>query len=132
MNEFDFYPFDAASPTLRTLQAAMSATDELVADLHSALAAGEEKLTNFLPKRVFSKNTSLCASVPLSKHITFDQIPDQMKPRHDLEARAAEIERTALKVVINVVEVSQLVNLSELLEHRAVEESLALFNSSRT
>ena len=93
MNEFDSYPFDPASPSLCTLQSAMPATDELVADFNSALAAGEEKLTNFLQERVFSKNTSLYASIPLSKHMTFAKAPDKEKPGQDLKARAAEIEQ---------------------------------------
>ncbi|KAK7065892.1 hypothetical protein SK128_018960 [Halocaridina rubra] len=42
------------------------------------------------------------------------------------------VARTALKAVIDLVEVSQLVDLSELLEHRAAEESVALFNPNGT
>ena len=132
MNEFDSFPFDPASPSLSTLQSAMPATVELVADFNSIPAAGEEKLTNFLQERLFSKNTSLYASIPLSKRMTFAKAPDKKKPGQDLKARAAEIERTALKAVIDLVEVSQLVDLSELLEHRVVEESVALFNSNGT
>ena len=71
MCEFDSYPFDPASPTLRTLQSAMPACGELIADFNSAHADGEEKLTNFLKDRVFSKNTSIHARVPLSKRLTF-------------------------------------------------------------
>ena len=44
MHEFDSFPFDPASPILRTLQSTMPAYNELVADLK----AGEEKLTSFL------------------------------------------------------------------------------------
>ena len=71
MCEFDSYPFDPASPTLRTLQSAMPASGELTADFNSAHAAGEEKLTDFLKDRVFSKITSIHARVPLSKRLTF-------------------------------------------------------------
>ena len=71
MCEFDSYPFDPASPTLRTLQSAMPASGELIADFNSAHTAGEEKPTNFLKDRVFSKNTSIHARVPLSKRLTF-------------------------------------------------------------
>ena len=46
MNEFDSFPFDPASPTLRTLQSAMPASDELTADFNSAHADGEKKLTS--------------------------------------------------------------------------------------
>jgi hypothetical protein len=42
------------------------------------------------------------------------------------------MEQQALKAVINLVEVSQLVDLQELLEHRVVEECVALFNSNGT
>lgn len=42
------------------------------------------------------------------------------------------MEWSALKAVIDLVEVSQLVNLPELLEHRVVEECVALFNSNGT
>ncbi|KAK7085391.1 hypothetical protein SK128_008759, partial [Halocaridina rubra] len=132
MNEFDSYPFDPASPTLFTLQSTMPATDERVADFNSTLAAGEEKLTNFLRERVLSKNTSLYGSIPQSKRMTFAKAPDKKEPGQDLKAKVAEIEWTALKAVIDLVEVSQLVDLSELLEHRVVKESVALFNSNGT
>jgi len=46
--------------------------------------------------------------------------------------RATEIEQNALRGVINLVEDSQLVNLSELLEHRVIDECLALFNCNGT
>ena len=42
------------------------------------------------------------------------------------------MKRSALKAVINLVEVSELVHLPELLEHRFVEECVALFNSNGT
>lgn len=42
------------------------------------------------------------------------------------------MECSALKAVIDLVEVSQLVDLSELFEHRVIEESMALFNSNGT
>lgn len=132
MNEFDCFPFDPASPTLRTLQSAMPASNELVADLNSAHAAGEEKLTSFLRDRVFSKTISLYAPVPLSKRLTFSKRPVTEKPGENLKARAAEMERSALKAVIDLVEVSELINLPELLEHRVVEECVALFNSTGT
>ena len=45
---------------------------------------------------------------------------------------AAEIERPDLKAMINLVEVSQLVVLLQLLEHRFVEECVELFSSNDT
>ena len=44
MHEFDSFPFDPSSPTLRTLQSATPASDELVADFNSARAAGDGKV----------------------------------------------------------------------------------------
>ena len=107
----------------------MPATDELVVDFNSTRAAGE-KLTSLLREWVFSKNTSLHAPVPLSKRMTFDKGPGTKKPGEEL--KAAEMEWSALKAVINLVEVSQIVDLCELLEHRVVEECVALFNSIGT
>ena len=40
------------------------------------------------------------------------------------------MEQRALKAIINLVVISRLVDLHELLEHRVVEECLALFNSN--
>ena len=62
----------------------------------------------------------------------FAKAPDNKKPRLDLKARAAEIERTTLKAVIALVEVSQLVDLSELLDHHVVKEGVVIFNSNGT
>ena len=111
----------------------MPASDELVEDFKSARAAGEEKLANFLRERVFSKNTSLHAPVPLSRRLTFARMPVTREyPGQELKARAAEMERNALKAVIDLVEVSQVVCLTELLENCVVEECAALLNSNGT
>ena len=110
----------------------MPASGKLVADFNSARAAGEETLTSFLRERVFSKNTSLHASVPLSKRLTFAKEPGSKKPGEALTATAVEMGRTALKAVINLVEISQCVDLPQLLEHRVVEECMTLFNSNGT
>ena len=45
---------------------------------------------------------------------------------------ATEMGRTAVKAVINLVEISQCVDLPQLLEHRVVDECMALFNSDAT
>ena len=50
----------------------------------------------------------------------------------ELKASDGEMERSVLKAVIDLVEVSQLVDLPELLEHRVVEECVALFNCDGT
>ena len=96
-------------------------TSQPCLDLVSSLRTGVETLTRVLRERVFSKNTSLHASDLLSKPLTFAKEPGVKKPGEELTATAAEMERTALKAVINLVEVIQLVDLSKLLENRVVE-----------
>ena len=41
LQKFDLFPFDQASPIIRTLQLAISATDELITDFNSVLASEE-------------------------------------------------------------------------------------------
>ena len=82
-------------------------------------------LTSFLQERVFSKTKSIRAPVPLSKRFTFTRKPDMEKSGEVLKGKAAEMEQSTFKAVIDLVEVSKLVKLSELLEHRVVEECVA-------
>ena len=85
----------------------------------------------FLRERVFSKNTSRHASVPLSKRLTFANEPGvKKKTEEELAATAVEMGRTALKAVINLVEIGQCVDLPQLLEHRVVDGCMTLFNSN--
>ena len=58
--------------------------------------------------------------------------PGTKKPGEEPTATAAAMEQTALKAVINLVEVSQLVDLPQLLEHRVVDESMTLLHSNGT
>ncbi len=89
----------------------MPASDNLIVDFNSAHAAGEKMLTRNISEQ------------------TLDICQGSMY-KEDLKVRAAKMEQNALKAVINLVEVSQLVNLHELLEHRVIEECVALFNSN--
>jgi len=132
MHEFDSFPFDQSSPNLRTLQSAIPASDELIVDFKSAHIVGEDKLISFLQERFFSKNTSMHAPVPLNKQLTFDKKTETTKQGEELKARATEMERSALRAGISLVKVSKLVDLAELLQHRVVEECMALFNSNGT
>ena len=87
IQEFDSFPFNPASTTLRTLQSAMPASSQLVADFNSAHAAGEIKLAGFLKERVYSKTTSIHTRVPLSKRSTFAKEPCTEKTKENLKAR---------------------------------------------
>jgi len=132
LREFDSYPFNPSSPVLHTLQSAIPASEKLIAVFNSAYVAGEKKLTIFLQDRVFSKKIYLHEHVLLNKCLTFAKESSNEKPTEDLKLRATEMEQNALRAVINLVEDSQLVNLSELLEHRVIGECLALFNCNGT
>ena len=67
------------------------------------------------------------------KRLTFARMPvTRENPGQELKARAAEMERNALKAVLDLVDVSQVVCLTELLEHCAIEECAALLNSNGT
>ena len=53
-------------------------------------------------------------------------------PLEDIKATAMGIKRNRLKAVINLVEVSKLVDITGVLEHRVVEDCVALFNCNVT
>ena len=82
---------------------------------------------------MLSKNTSLNVPVSLSKRLTYaTKGPGTKKPGEELKATTAEMERIALNAAINLVEINQLVDLPQFVEHRVVEERVALFNSNGT
>ena len=65
-DEFDAliaFPFDSTSPNLRTLQSALSASEELQHDISTALADGNSKLDNFMKERVYSKELSIHTTI---------------------------------------------------------------------
>ena len=70
-------------------------------------------LEKFLQERVFSNIISIYAPVPLNKRLTFANIPIVEKQGEELKARASDMERSALKAVIELVEVSQLLDLAQ-------------------
>ena len=59
IKEFDCFPFDPASPTLRTLQSGIPASTELIRDFTTAKQDGESKLKAFMDERVYSKEKSM-------------------------------------------------------------------------
>ena len=83
------------------LQSAMPACNELFAHFKSTHDSGKEKFTRFLRDRVFSKNTSPHACVPLSKCLTFANGACTEKPREDLKERTAEMEQEGVEEVGN-------------------------------
>ena len=132
INEFECFPFDPAAPTLRTLQSAIPASDNLTADLKSAYADGEEKLMKFLEERIYSKVRSLFDPVPKNKQLTFSNEKKETSTTSKNKVTTGVMESAGLAAIINIVEKSGLVDLNEILEYRVTEESLSLFNSNGT
>ena len=67
----------------------------------------------------------------MSKLLTFLK-GTETKPFEDIKATAMEMERNTLKAVINLVDVSKLVDLTELLEHLVIEDySTAMAHTGR-
>ena len=62
IREFDCFPFDPASPTLRTLQSAIPTPPELIHDFNTAKQDGESKLKAFMDERTRRKSLSMIAS----------------------------------------------------------------------
>ena len=83
----------------------------------------------FLRYRVLK--ISIHEHVPLSKHLTFAKDSSNEKAKENLKLRATEMEQNALRAV-DLVENSQLLNLSELRQHRVIDECVTLFNCNGT
>ena len=120
-SEFECYPFDPALPTLRTLQSAVPASENLVADLRSAHADGEAKLMKFLDERIFMKAKSLFESVPKNKRLTFanEKIISATPGKNKISAGI--MENVGLSAIIDIVEKSGLLDLEEILQYRITD-----------
>ena len=87
---------------------------------------------DYLFGRVFSKETSIHAPVLLSKHLTFVTGQGTKYLGNYLKARVALMEQSIFKAVINLVEVSQLVNLPALNNIVLLSSALTILNSNGT
>ncbi len=132
IREFDCLPFDPASPTLRTLQSAIPAPPELVRDFKTAKRDGESKLKTFMDGRVYSKDKSLHYRIKRSSRLTFANIPANKATGDDWKVKQGEMESWALAAVVNLVDISGLLSLSEVMKHHLTEECLTLFNVNGT
>ena len=97
LQEFDAYSFDPASPTLRTLQTGLPASNELVASFSSPHALGEEKVNTFLQERVYSKNTSIHAPISLTKCLTFAKEASPSKAGENNKAKEVKWNKKPLR-----------------------------------
>ena len=127
ISEFECFPFDPVAPTLQTLQSAIPASEKLIADLKSTHADGEAKLMKFLAERVFTKVKSLFDSVLKNKRLTFANERKETSTSGKDKVTTGIMERVELAAIIETVEKSGLVNLSEILQYRITGESLSVF-----
>ena len=129
--EFDSFPFDPASPALRTLQSAIPATPELIRDFKKAKQYGETQLKVFMDERIYSKEKSNHDHIKRNSRLTFAKFPLRKVSGEALKIKQGEMESRALAFVVNLVDVSGLL-LPELMKHRVSEECLTLFNAHGT
>ena len=73
--EFDCFPFDPASPALRTLQSAIPATHELIRGFKKAKQDGETQLNVFMDERIYSKDKSIHDRIKRNSRLTFAKFP---------------------------------------------------------
>ena len=132
IREFDCFPFDPASPTLRTLQSAILASPELIRDFKTAKQDGESKLNTFMDEHVYAKERSLYDPIKHRKRLTFANAPVNKSVGENLKMRQGEMEGKAMASVVNLVETSGLLSLSEVMKHPLTEECLQLFNTNGT
>ena len=93
----------------------------------NALANRKETKTKHAecgPKRI-REDEQCVQGLAACKRFTFSRKPDMENPGEVLKGKAVEIEQSAFKAVIDLAEVSELVELSELLEDRVVEVCFA-------
>ena len=113
VEEFDCNPFDAASPTLRTLQSAIPASQKLVQDLKTAFIDGERKLQKFLDERVYSREQSFYAKVGRRNRLSFAK--DEIRSISNERSVATSV-MEGLSAIIDIVEKYSGFDLCDIME----------------
>lgn len=85
-----------------------------------------------MDEHVYSKEKSLHDRIKRSSRLTFANAPVNKATGEDLKVKQGEMESRALAAVVNLVDVSNLLSLSEVMKHRLTEECLTLFNVNGT
>ncbi len=85
-----------------------------------------------MDERVYSKDKSLHDRIKRSSRLTFDNIPANKATGEDWKVKQGQTESRALAAVVNLVDISGLLSLSEVMKHRLTEECLTLFNVNGT
>ena len=82
----------------------------------------------FSGERVFTKVKSLFESLPNNKRFTFANEKKGTSTSSKDKVTTGIMERVGLAAVIQTVEKSGLMNLSDVLQYQITEESLSVFN----
>ena len=82
---------------------------------------------SFLNKRVYSKKSSICDTIPKNKRINFSNDYVQQVPGGKKE-KANQMEKDRLISIFNLAEKNNLIDLVELFWNRVTYECLATFN----
>ena len=117
IKEFDCFPFNPASPTIRTMQSAIPAPAELIHDFRTTKEAGETQLKTLMDERVYLKGKCLHDRIKRNTCLTFANAPVTKATGENLKVKQGEMEIRALASVVNLVDSSGLVSLSDVLTH---------------
>ncbi|KAL8565961.1 hypothetical protein ACOMHN_054946 [Nucella lapillus] len=126
MTEFNAQPFDTSSPALRSLQSGLVASPELVQDLNTAFADGQDQVETLLNDRVFTKTKLLTATIHKNKRQTFAS--ERICASVGASTTVAQMEKSGLAALVDLVDGSGMFQLDQVLEGRVTEECLSLYN----
>ncbi|KAL8603169.1 hypothetical protein ACOMHN_032615 [Nucella lapillus] len=126
MTEFNAQPFDTSSPALRSLQSGLVASPELVQDLNTAFADGQDQVETLLNDRVFTKTKLLTATIHKNKRQTFAS--ERICASVGASTKVAQMEKSGLAALVDLVNGSGMFQLDQVLEGRVTEECLSLYN----
>ncbi|KAL8573120.1 hypothetical protein ACOMHN_027380 [Nucella lapillus] len=126
MTEFNAQPFDTSSPALRSLQSGLVASPELVQDLNTAFADGQDQVETLLNDRVFTKTKLLTATIHKNKKQTFAS--ERICASVGSSTKVAQMEKSGRAALVDLVDGSGMFQLDQVLEGRVTEECLSLYN----
>ena len=95
-------------------------------DLKTALVDGETQVTTLLQDRVFTKTKPLSATIHKNKRQNFSTEKICVSPNTLMNV--AQMERSGLAALLELVEVSGQIQLESILASRVTEECLSLYN----
>ena len=79
IRELDCFPFEPASPTLRTLQYAIPAPTALIRYFNAAKKDGESQLKAFMDERIYSKEKSIHDQIKRNSRLPFANAPNMFR-----------------------------------------------------